>query len=316
MDTKLLHYFIVIAQERNMTRAAEKLFVSQSSLSYHISKLEADVGTPLFLRTKSDLLLTPAGELYLDAAKKVVAIKDQLYQKIRTLDNRGIIRICINSLWGDRMMADILPTFQKSFPGLVFELLHSDDQEMIRKKLADGEVDYGLLSVPFFEAADKDSMEYLCADELLFAVPQSHPFVQQHPAPVLDQAELAQAFFEEPILISKKASANYRLMERLFLQHRGALPPRLCEVNGIPLTCTLVTRGAGVSFVPESGRMLEDEIHYYSCYPRLVRHNVLMHRENLLFNKPEQLFFDCVKNYYHTPSEESPHPASSQDIPL
>lgn len=305
MDTKLLHYFIVIAQERNMTRAAEKLFVSQSSLSYHISKLEADVGTPLFLRAKSDLLLTPAGELYLDAAKKVVAIKDQLYQKIHTLDNRGTIRICINSLWGDRMMADILPTFQKSFPGLSFELFHSDDQEMIQKKLADGEVDYGLLSVPFFEAADQDKMEYLCPDELLFAVPGQHPFVRQHPGSVLDQAALAEAFWEAPILISKKTSANYRLMEQLFLQHRGALPPHLCEVNGIPLTCTLVMRGAGVSFVPASGRMLEEEIHYYSCRPRLIRHNVLMHRENLLFNKPEQLFFDCMKNYYRTPPVET-----------
>ena len=195
MDTKLLHYFIVIAQERNMTRAAEKLFVSQSSLSYHLSKLEADVGTPLFLRTKSDLLLTPAGELYLDAAKKVVDIKDRLYREIRTLDDQGTIRICINSLWGDRMMADILPTFQKSFPGLVFELLHSDDQEGIRKKLADGEVDCGLLSLPFWEAADKSRMEYLCADELLFAVPKQHPFVQQHPGAVLDQGELAAAFW-------------------------------------------------------------------------------------------------------------------------
>lgn len=311
MDTKLLHYFIVIAQERNMTRAAEKLFVSQSSLSYHLSKLEADVGTPLFLRTKSDLLLTPAGELYLDAAKKVVDIKDRLYREIRTLDDQGTIRICINSLWGDRMMADILPTFQKSFPGLVFELLHSDDQEGIRKKLADGEVDCGLLSLPFWEAADKSRMEYLCADELLFAVPKQHPFVQQHPGAVLDQGELAAAFWGEPILISKKTSANYRLMERLFLQQRGALPPHLCEVNGIPLTCTLVVRGAGVSFVPESGRMMEEGIHYYSCRPRLMRHNVLMYRENLLFHKPEQLFFDCVKNYYRTPRAglDPAHPA-------
>lgn len=300
MDTKLLHYFIVMAQERNMTKAAEKLFVSQSSLSYHLSKLEADVGTPLFLRTKSDLLLTPAGELYLDAAKKVVAIKDQLYQKICTLDNRGTIRVCINSLWGDRMMADILPAFQKQFPGLSFELFHSDDQAMIQKQLAEGTVDYGLLSIPFFEAADSGKMEYLCPDELLFAVPKRHPYVQQNPGTTIDQAELARRFFEETFLISKKTSANYRLMEQLFLQHRGALPPHLCEVNGIPLTCTLVVREAGVSFVPASGRMLEEDLHYYSCRPRLVRHNVLMHRENLIFNTPEQLFFDCVKNYYRT----------------
>ena len=52
MDIKYLTYIIAIAEEKNMTKAAEKLFVSQSSLSYYLSKLEQDVGTPLFLRAK------------------------------------------------------------------------------------------------------------------------------------------------------------------------------------------------------------------------------------------------------------------------
>lgn len=298
VDTKLLNYFITIAQERNMTKAAEKLFVSQSSLSYHLSKLESEVGTPLFLRTKNDLILTPAGELYLDAAKKVVALKDQLYQKICTLDNRGTIRICVNSVWGDQMMADIIPTFKQTFPGLSFELFHSDDQAMIKKKLSSGEVDYGLLSVPYPEPPDSHNIEYLCQDELLFAVWADHPYTKKNPGDTIDQKELADVFFQENILISKKTSANYKLMQQLFLTHRAALPPHICEVNGMPLTCTLVARETGVSFIPMSGKSMEHKIHYYSCQPKLMRYNIMMHRENLIFNKPEKLFFDCVKNYY------------------
>lgn len=308
MDTKLLSYFITMAQERNMTKAADRLFVSQSSLSYHLSKLESDVGTALFSRTKNDLILTPAGELYLDAAKKVVAIKDQLYQRIRTLDARGIIRICVNSVWGDKMMADLIPAFKHTFPSLTFELFHSDDQAIIKKKLANDEADYGLLSVPFPESDDISNIELLCEDELLFAVSKNHPYVKQYPVDTITQEALTQTFFQENILISKKSSANYKIMEKCFLHYRAALPPNLCEINGIPLTCTLVAREAGVSFIPESGKMLENEVHYYSCQPKLIRYNILMHRENLIFNKPEQLFFDCIKNYYRIDNQAETTP--------
>ena len=63
LEIKYLNYIITIANERNMTKAAEKLFVSQSSLSYYLSKLEQELGTPLFFRQKNELLPTPAGHL-------------------------------------------------------------------------------------------------------------------------------------------------------------------------------------------------------------------------------------------------------------
>ena len=78
MDVKYLNYILAIAKHKNMTIAAEELFVSQSSLSQYLSRLEQELGTPLFYRTKTELVPTPAGELYIDSAKKVVAIQKEL----------------------------------------------------------------------------------------------------------------------------------------------------------------------------------------------------------------------------------------------
>lgn len=297
MDTRYLQYFIAIAEERNMTKAAERLYVAQSSLSYQLNKLEEDVGTPLFLRNKNDMTLTPAGSLYLDAALRVIALKDRLYQNIADLNQRGHLRISVTSIWGNKIMAAILPEFKSTFPDLIFELNHINDQEQLKNEISKGELDFALISVPFFESAN-DRTELLGMEELLFAVPAGHPYVRANPGPAITQKELADQFFEETILASKKSSANHQLLDQLFKVHKGVSPPKLCEVNGISLTCSLVAQGIGVAFIPVSGKSLEDKIRYYYCDPQIFRYNTMMHRENLVFNKPEQSFFDCVKKYY------------------
>ena len=80
MDVRHLTYIIAIAEQKNMTRAARELFVTQSSLSQHLSRLEKELGTPLFFRARNELALTPAGELYVEAARKVIEqVKDIVY---------------------------------------------------------------------------------------------------------------------------------------------------------------------------------------------------------------------------------------------
>ena len=97
MDTRHLTYILAIAQKKNMTKAAEELFVSQSSLSQYLTKLEQEIGTPLFFRTRGELTLTPAGALYVEAAKQVIRIKKQLYKDISGLDSRGHVTVGVTS---------------------------------------------------------------------------------------------------------------------------------------------------------------------------------------------------------------------------
>ncbi len=72
VDTRTLRYFVELAEQLHFTRAAERLFVSQPSLSRRIRRLEADLRTPLFERTGREVLLTPAGEAFLPAARQLI----------------------------------------------------------------------------------------------------------------------------------------------------------------------------------------------------------------------------------------------------
>ena len=122
MDTKYLSYILTIAKKENMTKAAEELFVSQSTLSQYLSKLESELGTPLFYRSKGRLTPTAAGRLYIDAAEKVMAIKDNLYQNIQNLDNRGHITIGVTSQFALRMLTELIPPFKSRFPDVTIEI--------------------------------------------------------------------------------------------------------------------------------------------------------------------------------------------------
>lgn len=295
MDTKYLSYIITLAEEKNMTRAAERLFISQSSLSYYLSKLEQELGTSLFLRGKSELVLTPAGQLYIEAAQEVMRIKEQLYWNISHLDNRAHIRIFTTSLWGNQMLADILPVFKTAFPDVTFDLSH-EDLVPIRKALQGGTIDFGLLSVGSEQELD-DTAELLRIEELFFAVPAIHPYVQVNSSDTISQDELLTAFHNDIFLLSRKTSANRYLADQMFSKYKNA-PSNICEVNGILLTVEMISRNMGVSLIPLSGKTMEDKIHYYSCSPKLYRYNILLHRKNLVLNKPEKTFFDYVLNYF------------------
>ena len=85
MDLKQVEYMIRIAEENNITRAAEKLFLTQSALNQQLLKLEKELGTPLFHRSRTNWRLTEAGEVYIRSAKELLRIKKDTYNQIRDI---------------------------------------------------------------------------------------------------------------------------------------------------------------------------------------------------------------------------------------
>ena len=76
MDLKQIEYIVKIDDEHSITRAAEKLFVTQSALNQQLLKLEKELGTPLFHRSRTNWRLTEAGEIYIEGAKAALQIKN------------------------------------------------------------------------------------------------------------------------------------------------------------------------------------------------------------------------------------------------
>lgn len=295
MDVKYLNYFLTLVSEKNMTRASEKLFVSQSSLSHYLSRLETEVGTPLFLRGKNELILTPAGELYAETARTVIQLRNKLYKNIANLENRAHIRLATSSQWGIRMIPGLLSLYQKAFPHVTFEFRHMDVDQLYWL-LAEGQLDFILVAVPSLDNLPR-SAQLIWKEELFFSIPSAYPYTQENPGNSISRRDLAVRFCQTTLLLSRRPTANRILADEVFDEY-GRTPSSINEVNGIPLTKTMISGGIGCSFIPSSCKDNDETIHYYHIDPPLYRYNVLMQRENLVLHQPEQFFRSYVANYF------------------
>lgn len=121
MDLTLLEYIVTIAEERKLSKAAEKLYVTSSALSQCVKKLETDLGVPLFERINGYYLhLTNGGKIYVDAAKKILQIKKEAYMELEDLQHakRGRFVFGCSPKRRLAMFANVYPVFHKAYPKL------------------------------------------------------------------------------------------------------------------------------------------------------------------------------------------------------
>lgn len=307
MDVKYLKYILAIAERRNMTKAAEDLFVSQSSLSQYLSRLEQELNTPLFYRAKGELTLTPAGELYVRAAKQVVQIQKDLYKDIASLDRRGHISVGVTSNFALRMLSEIIPGFKQDYPDVTVEISEVG-LPALKKMLMEERLDLGIAAA--VNTAPFDDCSYILRkEEVLFAVPKLHPYVFKNPGSSLTVDELVKNFANDNFLFSKRGASLRDLSDRLF-ESCNFTPCTVCETNNIAATRNMVANHSGVAFIAESCTIDRDYIKYYSLSPALYRLNVIFTRKNWKRNEPENVFYSYLTNYFNEHTE-SPYMAEN-----
>ena len=156
MDFKELEYVITIAQERNISKAAERLFISQPVLSRFLQRLEDELGISLFERKNRQYIPTYAGELYLDMAKEILNRKEKFEQEISRVkkSQAGAIRVGITPGRGRTLLPKVLPDFHRNFPN--FELnIFEEDVSTLERYLHDGTID-----IAFFTTVKKIPESY------------------------------------------------------------------------------------------------------------------------------------------------------------
>ena len=207
MDTKQIEYILKIAEENNITKAAEKLFITQSALNQQLLKLEKELGTPLFHRSRTNWRLTEAGEIYVEGAKAALQIKNTTYNKIYDVVSarKGHLTLGLTPGRGLRMFTAIYPELHRSFPNLdvrPIEMRVRAQQDAIAK----GEIDVGLMTLA---PRDQTSDTYypLKKEELVLIIPTGHPLAEKaapygEPLATMDLNELRY----EPFVLMDKTS--------------------------------------------------------------------------------------------------------------
>lgn len=300
MNTRYIDYILAIAKRKNMTKAAEDLYVSQSSLSQFLSKLEQEIGTQLFYRTKRELVPTEAGELYIQACKEILEIKNNLYNQIHDLDNAGNIAVGVTSQFGLRMITDIVPVFKEKYPNINITI-SKDNLPLVKKMLTEETIDLAIIADTEVIPSYADYTDILRKEEVFFAVPRCYEFSKRHLNNEVTVRELTKEFVNIDVLMSKDGSSLKKVYENLFgndLQLKVLL-----RTNSVPTVICMIAAGRGVSFVAESCRREEDKIKYYSFSPKAYRLNLLVRRKSWNLKEPENEFCDLVRNYFKKHNE-------------
>lgn len=298
MDTHYLNYILTIAEKRNMTKAAQVLFVSQSSLSQYLSKLEQELGTPLFLRTKGELVPTAAGELYIKAAKQILSIKNQLYKDISSLENRGSITIGTTSQFGLGIMAKAIPMFRAEYPDFTIEITEAPNQDLTRLLLEE-QIDFGLMAANTTEGFPPGTAEVLREEEVWMAVPNSHPYCLAHPDGPVSHKDIKEIFSKDNFILAKPGSTIRTITEEIF-NACGFCPFTSCETNNIPAALQMAASGTGIAFVAESCLNRNLPLTYYRLAPSVFRLNILAKRKSLAAGPAEDRFCDYIRSHFCT----------------
>lgn len=171
MDLKQLEYIVGIAEEKNITKAAKKLYITQSALNQTLLKLEKEIGEPLFERSKLNLYLTEIGKIYVEQAKRILEIRKETYEKIDEIkgDYNSVIRIGLTPERGMLMFLSIYPIFHEIYPNIKIEALELSVEEQ-HKMIEERKLDIGFVNVA--ESQKKQNIyQEIRKEKLVLAIP-------------------------------------------------------------------------------------------------------------------------------------------------
>jgi len=247
-------FFLRIVEYKNISKAAESLFVSQPSLTKHLQRLERELGAELIDREQNPLKLTEAGQCFYEYVKSVELQERTLQQQIREIKNEGRARLSIGmALWrANVLLPDFLPVFMKKHP-LIEIRLKEGSASVLENAIMNEEIDLGIMNLP----VNYSNVYYEpIIDEHIFLVgSRQSPLVQSL---LIDtggvspcHADIA-TFVHQPFILTQPG------------QHITAFVDGMLSRNGIELDCLLRTAnvstavnlaaaGLGFTFVPEIG---------------------------------------------------------------
>jgi LysR family transcriptional regulator, hydrogen peroxide-inducible genes activator len=180
MDIKLkdLRYLMAVADTRHFGRAAERMFVSQPTLSAQLKKLEEYLGIQLIERAPKRIALTTAGEAIVERARRMVAASDEIVDLARTFRDplSGPLRLALLPTIGPYLLPKVAPRIRKSLPKLELMLYEYQTAPML-EKLRAGEIDVGILALP----VDLDGLaaRELYREPFVLAMPAQHKLVDR-----------------------------------------------------------------------------------------------------------------------------------------
>ena len=252
MDVRTLSYFVVIAEELNITKAAEKLCMSQPPLSSQMKALEEELDTVLFIRGKRHLQLTESGKLLYRHAKEILSLVNKTSEEIRAMKKgmRGKIAIGLVEGSAPIIAASWIETFLSNNKNVEFSVVDGNSDELIAK-LRSGLIDMAVITSPCdntllnsFKVGQEKMTAFMSKDNPLAALPGN----------TIDLSMLK----DKPLIIPSRESMN-RMITKWFKEIH-AEPKIVCRMDNYLDVAALAGRNIGISLFPKTSYILNEQL--------------------------------------------------------
>ncbi|PNV61919.1 LysR family transcriptional regulator [Clostridium sp. chh4-2] len=248
-----LEYFLTAAEELNFTKAAKRLYISQQSLSNHISNLEKEFDVILFNRT-TPLTLTYAGQALKARARQFLDLRDETYKEIADIKDfsTGRISIGVSHTRGRKILPEILPLYKERFPNIELHLVEGNSSEL-DSDLLHGKVDLIIGMLPF--KVDNIETVPLCDEEVLLAVSDSvlekaFPGKVEETKMLLEHSNDLSILDGCPFLLLNKGNRVRTIADEIF-EDSQITPRIILETENIETVMALAGKGMGITFYPK-----------------------------------------------------------------
>ena len=287
MDLRGLHYFSVVAEELNFTRAAQRLCMSQPPLSNQIKALEEELCTPLFLRGGRTLQLTEAGKVLYRRASQLLDLAERTQEEVSSLAMGLSGTLCLGSVAGlaPFLAARWLAGFREEYPLVRFEIVNGSSDDII-DQIQRGYIELGLIAAPY----DDEHLEGIpVGDEPWCAIMSRRNPLAAEPEKPLPLKELA----GQPLIVPHRRSRVDEI--RSWFQQAGAEPTIIGEHSNYVDVLAMASADVGISIFPQTApETMPGIVCRRIVEPSHQARYLLVRKRNTSISELSQAFLDFV----------------------
>ena len=252
MDIRTLRYFITVAEELNITKAAGKLHMSQPPLSNQIRNLESELNTTLFIRGKRHLELTESGQILYRRAKEIIKLTEKTESEILSMGEgmSGTIAIGLVEGMAPDIAAEWFAGFISKYPNVRFRILDGSSDDLIEKMRG------GIISLAVITAPCDNSLlnSFYVGEEKMVALMN-----RDHPLAGITSRDLEPKDLEGEKLIVPSTKAIIDSVYKWF-KGIGSEPKIICEMDSYLDAAALALRNVGISIFPRTAYVPNDSL--------------------------------------------------------
>ena len=297
MDLRQIEYILEIEQEQSISKAAEKLYITQSALNQQLLKLEKELGVALFERRNRTMVPTYAGRIYLDAAREMVELKNRTYKQIQDIreENSGQISVAFTPERGAQMFAKVYPIFHERYPNIQFKIREGRSKTM-EQYLLQKEVSFAYMV--YVPSKRNPAFEYLDfrEEKIVLIVPKSHPEAYragEESWKTLPPVDI-RLFGGSPFVMPSKDTRIRDLADQL-MREADIHPQVIFESGNTQIQINMVENQTCLAFVPESYVQPSDKIVYFSIPAEAIWMRGMVYLPGTYITKAERFFNNLVR---------------------